>query len=69
MHLGRNIRQPHDGEKMFGAREESVMQLNCSSRLENQIIEHHHGGKYRRLFPNSQNAKISHLAGSQYGQS
>ena len=45
VHLGRNIHHPQDGEKVFGARGGFVVQLNCSSGLENQIIEHHHAGE------------------------
>ena len=68
MHLGRNICQRHEGQKMFGARGESVMHVDLCIRMENQITEHHHEGKYICLFLNSQRTKISHFAGSEYGQ-
>lgn len=31
MHLGRNIRRPHHGKTIFGAHEESVMQVNAAA--------------------------------------
>ena len=68
MHLGRNIFQPHEGEKMVGAREESAMHVDLCIRVENQITKHHHEGKYRYLFLNSHRTKTSHFGDFEYSQ-